>query len=114
DYTVGGSTTTIKYDSKGNLIQYAVGNQVALSKTIDNSIKGIFTGQDKFLSIFLSTQSLSNTLYFVFCDVNAFSQVFLDGNTFTIHNESMNGSITSVAYFNIASQQKLLDVSVIY
>lgn len=114
DYTVGGSTTTIKYDSKGNLIQYALGNQVVLSKNIDSSIKGIFTGQDKFLSIFLRTQSLSNPLYFVFCDVNAFNQVFLDGNTLTIHNESMNGSITSAEYFEIGSQQKLLDISVIY
>ena len=114
DYTVGSSTAILKYDSKGNLIQYAIGNQVSLSKIIDSSVKGIFTGQDKFLSIFLRTQSLSNPLYLVFCDVNAFSQVFLDGNTFTIHNESMNGSITSAEYFNIASQQKILDVSVIY
>ena len=114
DYSVGGSTAILKYDSKGNLIQYAIGNQVSLSKIIDSSVKGIFTGQDKFLSIFLRTQSLSNPLYLVFCDVNAFSQVFLDGNTFTIHNESMNGSITSAEYFNIASQQKILEVSVIY
>lgn len=114
DYTVGGSTATIKYDSKGNFIQYAQGNQVAISKIMDSSIKGIFTGQDKFLTIFLGTQGLSHTIYVAFCDVNAFSQVFLDGNTLTIHNESMNGSITSATYFNIASQQKLLDITVIY